>query len=146
VAAGALVLARTRFGAHIYAVGGDRTAARLSGIRADRIVIGAHMVASFTAVLTGLYLASRLRSGAPWIGSDGVYDLESIAAVVVGGTVLSGGRGGVLGTIAGVLIFAILDVMFNQLGIGSYTKQVLRGLIIIGAVAIYAFRSREVVG
>ena len=146
VAAGALVLARTRFGAHVYAVGGDRATARLSGIRADRIVIGAHMVASFTAVLTGLYLASRLRSGAPWIGSDGVYDLESIAAVVVGGTVLSGGRGGVLGTMAGVLIFAILDVMFNQLGIGSYTKQVLRGLIIIGAVAIYAFRSREVVG
>jgi ribose transport system permease protein len=94
----------------------------------------------------GLYLASRLRSGAPWIGPDGVYDLESIAAVVVGGTVLAGGRGGVLGTIAGVLIFAILDVMFNQLGIGSYTKQVLRGFIIIGAVAIYAYRSREVVG
>jgi ribose transport system permease protein len=146
VAAGALVLARTRFGAHLYAVGGDRATARLSGIRADRIVIGAHMVASFTAVITGLYLASRLRSGAPWIGPDGVYDLESIAAVVVGGTVLAGGRGGVLGTVAGVLIFAILDVMFNQLGIGSYTKQVLRGFIIIGAVAVYAYRSREVVG
>jgi ribose transport system permease protein len=146
VAAGALTLARTRFGAHVYAVGGDRATARLSGIRSDRIVIGAHLVASFTAVLTGLYLASRLRSGAPWIGSDGVYDLESIAAVVVGGTVLAGGRGGVLGTLAGVLIFAILDVMFNQLGIGSYTKQVLRGLIIIAAVAVYAYRSREVVG
>lgn len=146
VAVGALVLAHTRFGAHIYAVGGDRATARLSGIRSDRVVIGAHLVASFTAVLTGLYLASRLRSGAPWIGSDGVYDLESIAAVVVGGTVLAGGRGGVLGTIAGVLIFATLDVMFNQLGVGSYTKQVLRGLIIIAAVAVYAFRSREVVG
>ena len=146
VAAGALILARTRFGAHVYAVGGDRATARLSGIRSDRIVIGAHLVASFTAVLTGLYLASRLRSGAPWIGSDGVYDLESIAAVVVGGTVLAGGRGGVLGTLAGVLIFAILDVMFNQLGIGSYAKQVLRGLIIIAAVAVYAIRSREVVG
>lgn len=140
------VLAHTRFGAHVYAVGGDRATARLSGIRADRIVIGAHIVASLTAVVTGLYLVSRLRSGAPWIGSDGVYDLESIAAVVVGGTVLAGGRGGVLGTLAGVLIFATLDVMFNQLGIGSYTKQVLRGFIIIGAVAIYAYRSREVVG
>jgi ribose transport system permease protein len=146
VAVGALTLAHTRFGAHVYAVGGDRATARLSGIRSDRIVIGAHMIASFTAVVTGLYLASRLRSGAPWIGSDGVYDLESIAAVVVGGTVLAGGRGGVLGTLAGVLIFATLDVMFNQLGVGSYTKQVLRGLIIVAAVAIYAFRSREVVG
>ena len=142
----AFVLRRTRFGAHLYAVGGDRATARLSGIRADRIVIGAHIVTSLCAVLTGLYLASRLRSGAPWIGTDGVYDLESIAAVVVGGTVLAGGRGGVLGTLAGVLIFATLDVMFNQLGISSYTKQVLRGFIIISAVAVYAYRSREVVG
>jgi ribose transport system permease protein len=146
VAVGAWTLLRTRFGAHVYAVGGDRASARLSGIRADRIVIGAHLVASTTAVITGLYLVSRLRSGAPWIGPDGVYDLESIAAVVVGGTVLSGGRGGVLGTVAGVLIFATLDTMFNQLGVGSYLKQVLRGLIIITAVAIYAFRSKEVVG
>jgi ribose transport system permease protein len=146
VALGAWILGRTRFGAHLYAVGGDRATARLSGIRSDRVVIGAHLVTSLTAVITGVYLASRLRSGAPWIGPDGVYDLESIAAVVVGGTLLSGGRGGVLGTIAGVLIFATLDVMFNQLGVGSYTKQVLRGFIIIGAVAVYAYRSREVVG
>jgi ribose transport system permease protein len=146
VAVAAWVLMRTRFGAHICAVGGDRATARLSGIRSDRIVIGAHVVASMTAVITGLYLVSRLRSGAPWIGSDGVYDLESIAAVVVGGTVLAGGRGGVLGTVAGVLIFATLDTMFNQLGVGSYLKQVLRGLIIIGAVAVYAYRSKEVVG
>lgn len=142
----ALLLARTRFGAHIYAVGGNRITARLSGIRDHRVVIGAHVITSMTAVITGLYLSSRLRSGAPWIGTDGVYDLESIAAVVVGGTVLAGGRGGVLGTVAGVLIFAVLDTMFNQLGVNSYLKQVLRGLIIIGAVAIYAARSREVVG
>lgn len=140
------ILARTRFGAHIYAVGGSRNTARLSGIRDHRVIIGAHVITSLTAVISGLYLVSRLRSGAPWIGTDGVYDLESIAAVVVGGTVLAGGRGGVLGTVAGVLIFAVLDTMFNQLGVGSYTKQVLRGLIIIGAVAIYAARSKEVVG
>lgn len=142
----ALILGRTRFGAHVYAVGGNRHTARLSGIRDNRVIIGAHVITSLTAVITGLYLASRLRSGAPWIGTDGVYDLESIAAVVVGGTVLAGGRGGVLGTVAGVLIFAVLDTMFNQLGVNSYFKQVLRGLIIITAVAIYAARSREVVG
>ncbi|CAN5642287.1 ABC transporter permease [soil metagenome] len=146
VAIAAWILMRTRFGAHLYAVGGDRATARLSGIRSDRIVIGAHVLTSLTAVITGLYLVSRLSSGAPWIGPDGVYDLESIAAVVVGGTVLAGGRGGVLGTVAGVLIFATLDTMFNQLGVDSYLKQVLRGLIIIGAVAVYAYRSKEVVG
>ncbi|MBA2667396.1 MAG: ABC transporter permease [Trueperaceae bacterium] len=146
VAIAAWILMRTRFGAHVYAVGGDRATARLSGIRSDRIVIGAHVLTSLTAVITGLYLVSRLSSGAPWIGPDGVYDLESIAAVVVGGTVLAGGRGGVLGTVAGVLIFATLDTMFNQLGVDSYLKQVLRGLIIIGAVAVYAYRSKEVVG
>ena len=143
---GAWILSQTRFGAHIYATGGDKRTARLSGIRTDRIVIGAHVVASITAVLSGLYLVARLRSGAPWIGTDGVYDLESIAAVVVGGTVLAGGRGGVLGTVAGVLIFAILDTMFSQLGVDPYLKQVLRGFIIIGAVAIYSVRSKEVVG
>ena len=66
--------------------------------------------------ITGLYLASRLRSGAPWVGRDGVYDLESIAVVVIGGTLLAGGRGGVWGTLAGVLLFATLDATFNMLG------------------------------
>ncbi len=92
--------------------------------------------------MTGLFVVSRLRSGAPWVGPDGLYDLESIAAVVVGGTALSGGKGGVAGTIAGVLIFAILDTMFNQIGMDAFLKQVLRGSIIILAVASYTFRSR----
>jgi ribose transport system permease protein len=87
-----------------------------------------------------------LRAGAPWVGTDGVYDLESIAAVVIGGTALAGGRGGIAGTMAGVLIFALLETMFNQLGVGAFLKQVLRGLIIIAAVASYSFRSREEVG
>ena len=95
-----------------------------------------------SAVLTGLFVVSRLRSGAPWVGPDGLYDLESIAAVVVGGTALSGGKGGVAGTIAGVLIFAILDTMFNQIGLDSFLKQLLRGAIIILAVASYTFRSK----
>ena len=72
--------------------------------------------------LTGLYLASRLRSGAPWIGRDGVYDLEFIAVVVIGGTLLAGGRGGVWGTLAGVLLFAIVDAAFNMLGVPAYPE------------------------
>lgn len=132
----------TRFGAHLYAVGGHATGARLAGIRTDRVTIGAHVLCSLFAGLTGLYLASRLRSGAPWIGRDGVYDLESIAVVVIGGTLLAGGRGGVWGTIAGVLLFAVIDASFNMLGVPAFPKQVIRGAIVILAVAIYSARSR----
>jgi len=89
-----VVLRATRFGAHLYSVGGNAEGARLAGIRTDLVIIGAHVVCSLLAGVTGLYLASRLRSGAPWIGRDGVYDLESIAVVVIGGTLLAGGRGG----------------------------------------------------
>src|SRR5690606_10633756 len=89
---GWFVLRRTRFGAHLYAVGGSEETARLSGLHTDRILTLAHVVCSVTAVLTGLFVVSRLRSGAPWVGTDGVYDLESIAATVIGGTALSGGK------------------------------------------------------
>ncbi len=136
----ALVLSRTRFGAHIYATGGNLDGARLAGIKTDRVVLIAHVLCSLTAGITGLYLASRLRSGAPWVGRDGAYDLESIAAVVVGGTVLAGGKGGVWGTVAAVILFACLDAVFNMAGIDAFVKQVLRGVIVIGAVAAYSFR------
>lgn len=139
----AFVLKRTKFGAHLYSVGGNQEASRLSGLRTDRVIIMAHVICSLTAVLSGLFIVSRLRSGAPWVGPDGLYDLESIAAVVVGGTALSGGKGGVWGTLAGVLIFGILDTAFNQLGVDPFLKQVLRGSIIILAVASYTIRSKE---
>lgn len=138
-----LVLKFTVFGARIYAVGGNAEGARLAGIKTHRVIILAHVICSVGAGLTGLYLASRLRSGAPWLGRDGVYDLESIAVVVIGGTILAGGRGGVAGTMAGVLIFAFIDSVFNTIGIDAYLKQTLRGAIIIAAVAVYAYRMRE---
>jgi ribose transport system permease protein len=137
-----LLLTRTRFGAHLYATGGNRDGARLAGIRTERIVVAAHVLCSLTAGLTGLYLASRLRAGAPWVGRDGVYDLESIAVVVIGGTLLAGGRGGVWGTMAGVFLFASLDAVFNMIGIDAFPKQVLRGAIVVLAVAVYAVRSK----
>ncbi|MBA3518462.1 MAG: ABC transporter permease [Rhizobiales bacterium] len=135
-------LRNTRFGAHIYATGGNRQGARLAGVRTDRVIVSAHVICSLTAGLTGLYLASRLRSGAPWVGRDGVYDLESIAVVVIGGTLLSGGRGGVWGTLAGVFLFATLDAVFNMTGVDAFAKQVLRGAIVVAAVAVYAFRNK----
>jgi ribose transport system permease protein len=141
-AAASMLLGWTRFGAHLYAVGGNAEGARLAGIRTDRVTITAHIICSVMAGLTGLYLASRLRSGAPWVGRDGVYDLESIAVVVIGGTLLAGGRGGVWGTLAGVLLFATLDAVFNMLGISAYPKQLLRGAIVVGAVAVYAVRTK----
>ncbi len=141
-AATAWLLSATRFGAHLYAVGGNAAGARLAGIRTDRVTIGAHVLCSLYAGLTGLYLASRLRSGAPWIGRDGVYDLESIAVVVIGGTLLAGGRGGVWGTIAGVLLFAVIDAAFNMLGVPAFPKQVIRGAIVIAAVAVYSARQK----
>ena len=137
------VLRTTRFGAHLYAVGGNADGARLAGVRTDLVIIKAHVICSVLAGITGLYLASRLRSGAPWVGRDGVYDLESIAVVVIGGTLLAGGRGGVWGTLAGVLLFATLDASFNMLGVPAFPKLILRGAIVIFAVAAYAIRSKE---
>jgi len=142
VLAGWFVLRRTKYGAHLYAVGGSEEVARLSGLLTNRVLTLAHVICSSTAVLTGLFVVSRLRAGAPWVGTDGLYDLESIAATVIGGTALSGGKGGVWGTLAGVLIFSLLDTMFNQIGINAYMKQILRGAIIILAVGFYTFRSR----
>jgi ribose transport system permease protein len=141
--AGWFLLTRTKFGSHLYGVGGNAEVARLSGLRTDRIVIAAHVICSMTAVLAGLFIVSRLRAGAPWVGPDGIYDLESIATTVVGGTALAGGRGGVWGTLAGVLIFGVLDTTFNQLGVNPYLKTVLRGAIIILAVASYTYRSKK---
>jgi ribose/xylose/arabinose/galactoside ABC-type transport system permease subunit len=138
----AFVLDRTIFGARIYAVGGNPDGARLAGIRTERVILSAHVVASLFAGASGLYLAARLQSGTPWIGRDGIYDLESIAVTVIGGTILAGGKGGVAGTLAGVLLFASLDAGFNMLGIDAFLKQVLRGAIVIAAVAVHAVRTK----
>jgi ribose transport system permease protein len=98
----------------------------------------AHVRCSLAAGATGVFLASRLGSGAPYVGTDAGYDLQSIAAVVLGGTVLAGGRGGVAGTVGGVMILSVLDTIFDDLGVNSFFKDVVRGVIIIVAVALYA--------
>lgn len=143
VIVGWLLLTRTKFGAHLYGTGGSNEVARLSGVRTDRVLIAAHIFCAVTAVLTGLFVVSRLRSGAPWVGTDGFYDLESIATTVIGGTALSGGVGGVWGTLGGVLIFGIIDTVFNQLGVDPFLKIVLKGAIIVLAVASYTIRSKQ---
>jgi ribose transport system permease protein len=137
------MLSKLRFGYRIYAVGGSEDVSKLSGLRTHRTIIAAHVVCSLAAVITGLFLASRLGAGTPTVGTDGGYDLESIAAVVLGGTALTGGRGGVIGTIGGVFILAVLDNTFNQLELNAFLKDVVRGIIIIAAVAVYARRQEK---
>lgn len=140
---GWFLLTRTKFGSHLYGVGGNVEVARLSGLRTDRVLIGAHIICALTAVLTGIFLVSLMQAGAPWVGPNGIYDLESVATTVIGGTALSGGKGGVGGTLAGVLIFGVLDTVFNQLGVNPYLKTVLRGAIVVLAVASYTIRSKQ---
>jgi ribose/xylose/arabinose/galactoside ABC-type transport system permease subunit len=137
------LLRSTRFGHRLYAVGGSEEVSKLSGVRTHRVLIGAHVLCAMAAAITGLFLASRLGAGTPTVGTDGGYDLESIAAVVLGGTYLLGGRGGVLGTLAGVFILAMLDNTFNQLEVNAFAKDVARGVIIIAAVAAYSLRWRR---
>ncbi|HEX5542895.1 MAG TPA: ABC transporter permease [Micromonospora sp.] len=135
--AGIFFLRKTRTGYHMFAVGGDTEVARMSGIRTDRTVIIAHCLCALGAGVAGLLLAARFGTGSALIYDSG-YDLESIAAVVLGGTYLLGGRGGIGGTVAGVMILAVLDTVFNVLAVDPFFKSVLRGVIIIVAVAIYA--------
>lgn len=136
----AFILVRTTFGHHLFAAGGNAEVARLSGVRERLPIIGAHIGSSVCAGFAGLLLASRLGVGSPTVGSQGTYDLLSIAAVVLGGTVLMGGRGSIWGTIGGVAIFAVLDNLMSVMQFNPFLKDVIRGLVIIVAVALYARR------
>jgi ribose transport system permease protein len=92
--------------------------------------------------VAGLYLASWLGAGTPWVGRDGGYDLGSIAVVVIGGTLLSGGKGGVGGTMAGVYTFSVIDAVFNMLQIDPFLSQVLSGAIVVAAVGATTIRQK----
>lgn len=135
-----LMLDTTRLGHAMYAVGGDASVARMSGIRTTTPVVAAHVICSLLAGMAGLLLAARLGVGSPTIGSQGGYDLLSIAAVVLGGTLLAGGKGSLVGTLGGVLIFAMLDNIMSVLQVNPFLKDVVRGVVIVVAVAVYARR------
>ncbi|WP_394840221.1 ATP-binding cassette domain-containing protein [Pendulispora rubella] len=144
MAAGAWYLVRkTRFGYHLMAVGGDEETARVSGVRSARVVVLAHVACSLCAVVSALFLVSRVGSAAPWIGPNGRYELDSVGAVVLGGTAIMGGRGGILGTVGGVLVLAVVDNALNQLGVNTFVQDIARGVILIGAVAAYGMARGE---
>jgi ribose transport system permease protein len=138
-----LMLRRTRLGHHLYAVGGNPEVARLSGLRTSVPIIAAHVICSALAAVAGLLLLARLSVGNPTIGSQGGYDLMSIAAVVLGGTLLAGGKGNIAGTLAGVAIFAVIDNVMGVMQVNPFLRDVVRGLVIVVAVAVYARRELD---
>lgn len=135
-----LLTSRTRLGMHMLAVGGDHEVTRTSGIRPAMPMLTAHALSGLCAGLAGLVIVARLGVGSPTAGAQGGYDLLSIAAVVLGGTTLAGGRGTLWGTLGGILIFAVVDAAMGILQINPFLKDVVRGVVIIAAVALYARR------
>ena len=136
-----VVMSRTTLGRYIYAVGGNPEAARLAGIRVHAILFFAYTICAMLAGLGGVLMASQLKSGAPTYGLS--YELYVIAAVVVGGTSLSGGEGRILGTLIGALIIGVIQNGMNLVNVESYTQKVVLGLVILGAVLLDRLKQRR---
>jgi len=132
--AGHLIMSRTTLGRHIYAIGGNRQAARLSGIRVNRVLMVVYTISGAMAGVGGVMLASQFTSGTATYGR--MYELYAIAAVVVGGTSLAGGEGKILGTLIGVFVIAVVQNAMNLLEIGSYEQTVVLGLIVLAVVLL----------
>ena len=137
----AFALHRTRFGRYIYAVGGNEEAAIYSGIGADVYRTASFGIVGLLSALAGIILASRLQSVAPMAGSG--YELDAIAAVVIGGTSISGGEGSIWRTIIGVLVLSVIGNGFNILDVNEYVQLVFKGAIVVAAVAFDAYSKRR---
>ncbi len=138
----AFLYLRYRYGGRaLYAIGGNPEVARLAGIDVKGMTVMVYTVCSLLAGLAGLVLAARLDSAQPSLGTS--YELDAIAAVVIGGTSLSGGTGGIGGTIIGVLIIGVLRNGLNLLSVSPFVQQVVIGLVIVMAVTAETFRKRK---
>lgn len=137
---GTWVLKKTSFGLSIYAVGGNEASARLSGIRTARVKLFVYMISSVFAVLGGLFLASRIGSGDPLVGDP--YTLDSITAGVLGGASLFGGVGDLWGGLAAVFTLGVLSTMLNMNNVSPFYQFIIKGLILIGALAVGYLRTR----
>lgn len=135
-----LVLKYTRIGRQIYAFGGDAHAAKMVGLPVSRVVLATYGAAGFFAAVTAIYLVSRLGVGDPV--ADGNLNLASITPVVVGGTLLTGGRGGVLGTFLGVVMVQLLNNVLNFLDVSTFYQWMIQGFIVIVAVSLTVERKR----
>ncbi|MCC6616637.1 MAG: ABC transporter permease [Anaerolineae bacterium] len=136
----ALILHYTGFGRHLYAIGGNQTAARLSGVAVTRIKIFAFMLCGFFASMAGILHAAQLNQGSP---NEAVgYELNAIAAVVIGGASLSGGKGTIIGAVAGAFILGILDNMLSLNNVNSNVQLVTKGLLVVAAVGLQRLQPR----
>jgi ribose transport system permease protein len=136
-----ILMTRTTLGRYLYAVGGNKEAARLAGIRVTPVLLFAYTISGIFAGLGGLLLASQLKSGAPTYGLS--YELYVIAAVVVGGTSLSGGEGKIFGTLIGAFVIGVIQNGMNLTNVESYTQKVVLGLVILGAVLLDQLKHRD---
>lgn len=128
------VLQKTVFGRHVYALGGNEEASKLSGVKTDTIKVWIYSLTGVLSVLAGIILTSRLNSAQPTAGTG--FELDAIASVVIGGTSLSGGRGHIKGTLIGALIIGIISNGLNLLGVSSFYQQIVKGFVILVAVLI----------
>ncbi len=140
VVAFAVVLGRTRFGRYVYALGGNEEAARLAGVHVGRVKTLVYVISGALAAIAGFLFMARFGSGSP--NSATGYELNAIAAVVVGGTSLSGGRGAIFGTFLGALLIGLLNNIMDLLQIESYTQQIVLGAVILLAVVLDELRKR----
>jgi len=141
-AVGAVLLNRTRFGQSVFAIGGSEEAANLMGLRVARVKMMLYALTGALSGLAGMLVASRSSSGLSTIGVG--FELEAIAAVVIGGTLLSGGAGGLTGTMIGVLLLGVIQNLINQVGtLSSYVQQVVSGTFLVLVVLVQTYLSRR---
>jgi ribose transport system permease protein len=136
-----IVMSRTTLGRYVYAVGGNREAARLSGVPVARVLLLVYVLSGALAALGGILLASQLKSGSPTYGQ--MYEMYVIAAVVVGGASLSGGEGKIFGTLIGAFIIAVIRNGMNLTGVESRLQKIVFGLVILGAVLLDRFKKYD---
>ena len=133
-----IILSKTCFGRYIYAIGSNREVAKLTGISVLKIRFSVYMISGILSALAGLVLASKLQNGQATAASG--YELNAIAAVAMGGTSMSGGRGGIAQTVIGLIVIGIINNALSLLGVSSYWQTVSMGVIILAAVIIDQFR------
>jgi len=136
-----IVLTQTKFGRHVYSVGGNQDASKLNGINVDNQKIKVFIINAVLAAIAGLVLTGRLGTASPVAGDS--YDMDAIASVVIGGTSVSGGSGSVLKTIIGVLLMSVINNSFNLLGIDIFFQYIFKGLIILVAVGFDSYSKKK---
>ncbi|BCL72347.1 sugar ABC transporter permease [Vibrio nigripulchritudo] len=136
-----IFLNHTPFGRHVYAIGGNSEAARLSGIKVPKITMIVYTISGLTSAVAGIILTSRLMSGQPNAGV--AFELDAIAAVVLGGAAMSGGKGAILGTLVGAMLLGVLNNGLNLVGISPYVQNVIKGIIILVAIYVGTDKSKK---